>query len=125
MMVKNTPHPNMPLHGHGVYPCVDEGPHEGDGLEFVLPHSVVGPGTSESHRFPNGLQEIRAQAGLGAELSIGLRGQPTEPVPERGVEEREGKLTALNGRTHRLQRYPTLLEPMNEARSPNVSAREW
>jgi hypothetical protein len=72
------------------------------GRQLVLPNAVVRPGTGESHRLPKGLQQIQAEAGLGAELSIGLRGQPTEPVPERGVEEREGKLTALNGRTHRL-----------------------
>jgi hypothetical protein len=114
----------VPLHGHGVHTGGDRGSHESDRVELVLPHSVIRPGSGESHRLPDGVKEVQVEAGLGAELSIGLRRQPTEAVPERGVEEVEGKLTAPNGRTDRLHWDPTLLEPLNEADPPKVPAGE-
>lgn len=83
------PRADVSLQDHGVGTHGDN-PHEQrhDG-ELVVSDPIIGPRASVSHRFTDGLEELKVETGLRADLPIGRRRQPTEAVPIRRVEERE------------------------------------
>ena len=97
---------------------------EGEVIHLVLPHLIVRPGPGESHRLADGLQKIDADAGLGAQLPVGLRREPAEAIPGDGIEEREGEVSVSDGGPHPLERQPALLESVNEANLPEVPGGE-
>ena len=118
------PDPQMTFGRLGAHPRIDRHLQEGDRVELVFPHPILGGRARVPTRLPDRGQQRVAEARLTADVRERGVTQAAEPIPVVVVEEVECEITASNHLGDRFQRYSTLLQPQEEACPPHVPTRE-